>query len=337
MITINTIAKHINGTVFGDGELKVTSMAPPALVEEDGITFASNEPEIEQLRESRAACVITTINTRNYPKTVIRVKDLKLAMTIIYNLMLEIAADEKGVIHPSAIVSKDAVLGKNVSIGPNSVIGRAVRIGDNSIISANCVIGDKVSIGRKTKLYPGVVIYNSSVIGNKVTIHSGTVIGSDGFGYINQEGKTYKVPQMARAVIEDNVEIGANSCIDRGTFADTVIGKGSKLDNHVQVAHNVKLGQNVMIAAQSGIGGSATVGENTLMGGQTGVSDHVHIGKNVKMGAKTGAISDFKDNMSLFGYPAAEATYAKKFHAFLKLLFKNSKKIRKFVRGLPED
>jgi len=182
-----------------------------------------------------------------------------------------------------------------------------------------------------------VSVYELSVIGNNVIIHAGAVIGSDGFGFIPKGDRTLKVPQMGNVVIEDNVEIGANSCIDRGTFTNTVIGKGTKLDNLVQVAHNVKLGRNVLIAGQCGIAGSSTVGDNTMMGGQVGISDHINIGKDVKIGAQSGVTKQtVSDGAVLFGYPARDANEIMRQTAFVSWLYKNAGKIRKLLKKFSE-
>jgi UDP-3-O-[3-hydroxymyristoyl] glucosamine N-acyltransferase len=308
MITVNEIAKLVDGVVEGDGSVSVRNMAPLALAKEGDLTFALSEEEFKAAGSTSASCILTTMEAPSLPKTLLRIKDPKLAIT-----------KTKGIKHPSAVIHESADLDESVSVG------------------ANCVIGKGVKIGSGTVLYPNVTVYDHVVIGNNVIIHSGSVIGADGFGYVPKGGKLYKVPQMGIVVIEDDVEIGANTCIDRGTFTNTVIGKGSKIDNLVQIAHNVKLGKNVIVAGQSGIAGSATIGDNTMMGGNVGVSDHVRIGKNVKMGAKTGAHGHIHDNEVVFGYPSRPAKDAKMLYALMSLFLKHAKKIRTFIRNLPEE
>ncbi|RKY41729.1 MAG: UDP-3-O-(3-hydroxymyristoyl)glucosamine N-acyltransferase [Candidatus Makaraimicrobium thalassicum] len=337
MITVNEIAKLVDGTVGGDGGIHIKGMASSRFAEEGDITFALDGEELERAGKSRASCVLTMVDMENYPKTTLRVGDMKLAITMLYNAMLEMKPPGKGVIHPAAVIAKSAGLGRDVSIGPNAVIGEAARIGDNTTVSANCVIGKNVTIGQRSCLYPNVTVYDCSVIGDRVIIHSGSVIGADGFGYVPREGKIYKVPQMGNVVIEDDVEIGANSCVDRGTFTSTVIGRGVKLDNQVQIAHNVKLGRNVIIAGQSAVAGSSTVGDNTMLGGQVGITDHVSIGSNVKAGAKTGITGNVKDDKVIFGYPAREVADARKLFALLSLLLKNARKFRALLRNSPDD
>ncbi|MCK4852538.1 MAG: UDP-3-O-(3-hydroxymyristoyl)glucosamine N-acyltransferase, partial [Candidatus Omnitrophica bacterium] len=212
------------------------------------------------------------------------------------------------------------------------------RIGPGSDIGAGCVIGDNAAVGTLTRLYPGVIVYDRSVIGDNVIVHAGTVIGADGFGYVPKDGEILKVPQMGRVIIEDDVEIGANSCVDRGTFTDTVIGRGSKLDNLVQVAHNVRIGRNVLIAGQTGIAGSVTVGDNTMMGGQAGISDHINVGRNVRIAAKTGVTKDAKkEGTVLFGYPARDAKEYMKQVAFGTWLYKNAGRIRGLLKRFSDN
>jgi UDP-3-O-[3-hydroxymyristoyl] glucosamine N-acyltransferase len=337
MITVNEMAKLVEGIVEGDGNTSIKGIAPLAFAEEGDLTFALSEEELKKAEGTAASCVLTTMEAPRLSKTLLRIKDPKTSITIIYNAMLGLKPPRKGTIHSSAIISKSAKLGKNVSIGPGAVIGDNARIGDNSTIAANCVFGNDVSVGERTYIYPNVTIYDHTVIGNNVIIHSGAVIGSDGYGFIPKDGKIYKVPQMGRVIIEDDVEVGANTCIDRGTFENTVIGKGTKLDNFIQIAHNVKLGKNVLIAAQCGIAGSATVGDNTMMGGQVGVADHANIGKNVKIGAKAGISGTVRDDEILLRNPARSPLEVRKLDSILSLLVKNAKKVKAFIRKLPEE
>ena len=335
-LSANEIAQFIGGSVSGDGGVKVKDMASIAFAKEGDIIFATNEEELVLAEKSAAECILTDVKKDSYSKTVILVDDIKRALTMMYNAMLEIKPPEKGSIHPTALISETAKLGKNVSVGPFAVIEGNVSIGDNAVIGANCFIGKDTTIGDLSRIYPNVVVYYQTVIGSKVVIHSGSVIGSDGFGYVPKDGKIYKVPQLGNVIIKDNVEIGANTCIDRGTFTTTIIEPFTKIDNLVQIAHNVKINKNVLIAGQSGIAGSSEIGEGTMMGGNVGVADHVKVGKNVKIGAKTGVHGNVRDDKTIFGYPYREAAEAKKLHGLLSLLIKNSGKLRAFLRTLPD-
>jgi len=337
MITVEEIAKLVGGTVYGDGNIRIKDMVSPSFAKEGDMTFAFDDEDFKRAGKTEASCVLAVTNGKNYPKTILQVDDIKLAMTVIYNEMIKLRIHGKGAIHPTAIIDDTAKLGKDVLVGPNVVIGGSTKIGDNVFIGANCVIGKNVTIGEKTYLFPNITVYDCSEIGKNVTIHSGTVIGADGFGYIPKDGKIYKVPQMGKVIIEDDVEIGANVCIDRGTFDTTVIGEGAKIDNLVQIAHNIKIGKNVIIAAQTGIAGSTSIGENTMMGGMVGIADHIKIGKNVKIGGKTGVTGHIRDNEVIFGYPHRTAESARMLHALQGLLLKHSRKFRKFLRTLPDE
>jgi UDP-3-O-[3-hydroxymyristoyl] glucosamine N-acyltransferase len=335
-LSADEISKIIGGKVIGDGATKIKDMSSTAFAKEGDITFASTEEGLLAAEKSKAACVLTTVKKDRYSKPVILIDDIKRALTVMYNAMLEIKPPRKGAVHPTAVVSEKARLGKNVSVGPYAVIEENAEIGDNSVIDANCYVGRETTIGNDCRIYPNTVIYDQTVIRNKVIVHSGSVIGADGFGYVPKGEKIYKVPQLGNVIIEDNVEIGANTCIDRGTFANTVVGQGTKIDNLVQVAHNTRIGKNVLIAGQSGLAGSCEVGDGTMMGGNVGVADHVVIGKNAKIGAKTGVHGNVPEGATIFGYPYREAGEARKLHALLSLLLKKSRKLRAFLRTLPE-
>ncbi len=337
MVKLSDVAKLVGGKVVGDPETEVNGIVAPEFAQENDITFAMDKTDLEAIAVSKAACVLTTMELDNYAKPLLCVGDMKFSMTVLYNAMLKMTPPRKGNIHIKAVVEETATIGENISIGANAVIGKNAVIGDDSTIEENCTIGDNVKVGQKTTLYANVTLYKDVVIGNNVIIHSGTVIGADGFGYIPKDGNIYKVPQLGTVIIEDNVEIGANTCIDRGTFTTTVISKGTKIDNLVQIAHNVKTGKNNLIAAQAGIAGSTIIGDNVMMGGSAGIADHVKIGANAKIGAGSGVTGNVPENGVVFGYPHREATEAKKLHGLLSIILKHSKEFRKFLRDLPEE
>ncbi len=330
------VAGFLGGRVIGDGKVRIRGMESLDFAGEGDITFAFTEDDLMAVSRKRASCAVTTLEKEKYPLTVIRVDDIKKAMTIMYNAMLEVMPPPRGEVHPSAIVADSAKIGKNVTIGPHAVVEERAVLGDNAFIGANCYVGSDVVVGRASRINPNVTIYERTVMGEKVIVHSGTVIGADGFGYVPKGDKIYKVPQMGNVVIGDNVEIGANSCLDRGTFARTEIGPGTKIDNLVQIAHNVKIGRNVLIAAQTGIAGSTVVGDNVMMGGQVGISDHVTIGKDVKLAAKSGISGRVQDGKTLFGYPAREAAQTKQWYALTTVLLKYRRELVYFLRSLPK-
>lgn len=330
------VAQFLGARVIGDGKVRIRGMEDRDFASEGDLTFAVTEPELDYALAGKASCVITTIEKPKYSKTVILVGDIKKALTIMYNAMLEVLPPPKGSVHPSAVVASSARLGKDVTVGPGAVIDERSVIGDNSIIDANCYVGKDVIIGRLVRLFPNVTVYPRTKMGEKVTVHSGTILGADGFGYVPKGDKIYKVPQMGRVIIGDNVEIGANSCIDRGTFTSTEIGSGTKIDNLVQIAHNVKLGKNVLIASQTGIAGSTIVGDNVMMGGQVGVSDHAVIGKDVKLAAKSGISGRVGEGKIMFGYPARDAAETKQMYGLMTVLLNYRLELKRFLRGLPK-
>ncbi|MDP8258258.1 MAG: UDP-3-O-(3-hydroxymyristoyl)glucosamine N-acyltransferase [Candidatus Aadella gelida] len=328
----------LQAELTGDGNLDVNGMAHPDYAKEGEITFADHTEDIAAAEKSKALSFLTEREVEKSSKTVLKVKNLKIAATILHHAFLDEGYIADGKVHPTAVISETAVIGKNVSIGPNAVIGDNTHIGDNTVIEAGCVVRKDTTIGKRCYLYPNVTIYKYVELKDKVIIHSGTSIGSDGFGYLPYNGETYKVPQMGKVIIEENVEIGANSCVDRGTFGNTVIGKNTKVDNLVQIAHNVKMGKNVFLAAQVGIAGSATIGDGVMAGGQAGVADHIKVASNKKISAKCGVIGHIReqDPGEFFGFPAREAREAFRQMAFLAWLNKNSKKIMKMVKSFSE-
>jgi UDP-3-O-[3-hydroxymyristoyl] glucosamine N-acyltransferase len=330
------VAKFLGGRVIGDGKTRIKGIESREFASEGDITYALTAEEIESISGSRASCVLTTIEKEKYSKTVILVDDIKKALTIMYNAMLEVMPPAKGNVHQSAVVASSAKLGKDVTVGPNAVIEEGVKIGDNTVISANCYIGRDVIMGRCCQIFPNVTIYGRTKLGEKVIVHSSTVLGSDGFGYVPKGDKIYKVPQMGNVIVGDNVEIGANSCIDRGTFTYTEIGDGTKIDNLVQIAHNVRLGKNVLIASQTGIAGSTVVGDNVMMGGQVGIADHAVIGKDVKLAAKSGISGRVAPGRIMFGYPARDAAETKQMYGLMSTLFRYRLELKRFLRGLPK-
>lgn len=336
-ITVNMVASYIKATVIGDGNREVTGMMPPKFAKEGDVTFAVNDEMFKLAAKSGAVCVLATEEKVRYPKTILKVDDMKKSMVMMYNAMLSMIPPKEGSIHPTAVVSDTAKLGKNVHLGANAVIEDNVIIGKDSCIGAGCVICENAILGDKVTLKPNVTICSETVIASKVTIHSGTVIGADGFGYVPKDGKIYKVPQMGYVVIEEGVEIGANTCIDRGTFENTVIGAHTKIDNLVQISHNDKIGRQVLIAAQVGVAGSSSIGDGTMMGGQVGIADHADVGKNVKLGAKCGVAGKLGDDEVRLRYPALSVADTRKWDKIFMMMMKNDKKFRKMIKDLPEE
>ncbi len=226
--------------------------------------------------------------------------------------------DTPASVHPSAMIDPSVILSADVGLGPFCSIGAYSRIAKNTILMANVVIGRNVVIGEHSRIYPNVTVYDNTVIGRHVIIHAGCVIGSDGFGFYKKNGRNLKIPHVGKVIIEDDVEIGANSSIDRGTLGETRIGRGTKIDNLVQIAHNVIIGENALIAAQTGIAGSTSIGSDVTMAGQVGIVGHIRIGNRVTIGAQSGVISSIEDGKTVSGYPARDHAESLKKEAYIR-------------------
>jgi len=286
--TAQELADHIGGELRGDGRLTLESVASLKNAGPHDLSYAEEKFEAD-VGNSAAGCVI--VRSGNWPsKTTIAVRNPKLSFARAAALLLAENTDDTG-IHPSATVAPDATIGDRVKIGAGVVIESGAGIGDASVVEAGCYIGKGSSIGNGCTLYPRVVVYKNVSIGNRVIIHAGAVIGADGFGFVNDGKEHVKFPQVGKVIIEDDVEIGANTCIDRGSLETTVIRRGVKLDNLIQIAHNVTIGEHTVIAAQTGISGSSTVGAQCLIGGQVGVGEHAHIDDKAIIGGQGGILN----------------------------------------------
>ncbi|MCB0696144.1 MAG: UDP-3-O-(3-hydroxymyristoyl)glucosamine N-acyltransferase [Chitinophagaceae bacterium] len=326
--TAQQIATLIQGTIEGDPNATISDVAKIEDATAGYLSFVANPKYEEFLYKSKASIIIVNdalVLEQGVSATLIRVKDAYSAFAQLlekYNELKTIGG--KTGIDDSAIVSKSAKIGKDVYIGALSYIGDNVSISDGAKIFPGSFVGDNVSIGKGTVLYAGVKIYDSSIVGENVIIHSGTIIGSDGFGFAPQKDGTYKkIPQIGNVIIEDNVEIGSNTTIDRATMGSTIIRKGVKLDNLIQIAHNVEIGENTVIAAQTGISGSTKIGRNCVIGGQVGIVGHIQIADFTSINAQSGlAKSVTTPNTALTGSPAYE--------------YKSSLKSQAIFRNLPD-
>jgi UDP-3-O-[3-hydroxymyristoyl] glucosamine N-acyltransferase len=282
------VAAHIGGQLRGDGGAVLDSVASLKNAGPNDLSYAEEKFEAD-VQKSRAGCVI--VRSGEWPlTTVIIAKNPKLAFARAAAWLLMEAEDNAG-IHPSATVAPDARTGEGVRIGAGAVIESEAAIGDFTVIEAGCYVGKGVVIGANCTLFPRVVIYKHVSIGNHVIIHAGAVIGADGFGFVRDGAGHVKFPQVGRVVIEDDVEIGANTCIDRGSLETTTIRRGVKLDNLIQIAHNVEIGAHTVIAAQTGISGSSTLGAQCLIGGQVGIGEHARLDDNTIIGGQGGVLN----------------------------------------------
>ncbi|MCX6356403.1 MAG: UDP-3-O-(3-hydroxymyristoyl)glucosamine N-acyltransferase [Candidatus Aureabacteria bacterium] len=319
--TLKEIAALIGGRVEGDGDVVITGASGIKEAREGDLTFLANPKYASLLKETRAAAVVIEEGLQVAPgKPLIRVKNPSIA----FSKLIDLLGPKKLVfpegVHTLAVVSPKAKLGKGVSVGPFAVIEDGAVIGDRAVIRSGVYVGHGAAIGAECHLYPHVIIREGCEIGSRVIIHGGTVIGSDGFGYVAVEGIHHKIPQVGKVVIEDDVEIGSNVTIDRARFDKTIIRKGTKIDNLVQIAHNCDIGENSIIVAQVGISGSTTIGKNVILAGQVGVVGHVTIGDNSIIGAKGGVSKSVPPNSYHIGIPAMDATQFKKiFAAYMRL------------------
>lgn len=319
--TAKQIAKIVHGTIDGDANVKVNKLSKIEEGTNGSLCFLSNPVYTHYIYNSTASIVIVNHDfLPEYPlkTTLIRVENAYVAFATIIEYYNQLTSDRTG-ISELAYISPSAKIGKNVYIGEFVCICKDVILGDNVKIYPQSFIGDNTIIGDNTLLFAGVKIYHANVIGKNCTLHAGVVIGSDGFGFAFQNGKEYKkIAHIGNVIIEDNVEIGANTTIDRGTIDSTIIRKGTKLDNLIQIGHNVEVDENTVIVSQTGIAGSSKIGKNCMIGGQVGIAGHLTIGDNVKIAAKSGVASSFtEDGITIMGAPAMEIkTYKKSFIHF---------------------
>lgn len=311
--TVAEIAQMINGEVDGDGLIVITGINDLQDVGVGELVFAENERWLEKAEESPAAAVITNRSAERATKTFIRVDNPKLAFGMLMHFCAPKISYKPGV-HPTAVIGENVVIEDGVSVQPYAVIEDNARIGKGTVIGASCYVGHGVQVGEKCMFHPNTVIYPFCKIANRVILHAGVVVGADGFGYVEQGGKRVKIPQIGIVVIEDDVEIGANTTIDRATLGKTIIGSGTKIDNLVQIAHNDRIGSNNIFCAQSGISGSCVIGNNVIIAGQAGLADHVTVEDNVIIGAQAGVPSNKKirGNQMVFGAPARSAKDTKR-------------------------
>jgi len=332
--TAGQIADQLNGIVIGDKEVDINSLSKIEEGVKGSLTFLANPKYTEYIYNTKASAAIVSDDfkpTKEIKTTLIKVKDPYSSFTTLLELFNTNNTNESG-------ISKLSEINKSSKVSSSSFIGSFTIIGKNSIVEDKCFIheqvfiGDNVKIGSGTKIYPGVKILNDTVIGKNCIIHSLCCIGSDGFGFApNDDGSYKKIPQTGNVIIEDNVEIGSNSTIDRATIGSTIIKKGVKLDNQIQIAHNVEIGENTAIAAQSGIAGSTKIGKNCMIGGQVGIIGHIKIGDNVKIQAQAGVTSDIESNSRITGTPAINYMNYNKSYIHFKNLPEIVKKIDKKI------
>jgi UDP-3-O-[3-hydroxymyristoyl] glucosamine N-acyltransferase len=300
---LKELAEWVGGKVIGDGEVEILGVASIDEAKAGQITFIANPKYLPKMSQTEASAIIVSPEVTQAEKPLLSVVNPQLAFAKVVGLFCSSPYQPKGV-DPRAWISPTARLGKDLTIYPFVYIGDRCQIGDRVTLYPGVSIGEDCSIGEESVIYPNVSIYSRTVIGKRVILHSGVVVGSDGFGYAKDGRKNVKIPQVGSTEIEDDVEIGANSTIDRAALGKTIIRRGVKIDNLVQVAHNVVIGEDSIIVAQVGISGSTRIGSNVILAGQVGVVDHVEIGDNVRVGAQSGVPYDLAPNQGYTGSPA---------------------------------
>ena len=327
------IAEILEGEVIGNPDAEVFTLSKIEEGDVGSLTFLSNPKYNNYIYSTRASVVIVNksfVAENEILATIIKVNDAYDAFSQILEFYNQ-AKNNKSGIEPQTVISENVKYGENLYLGSFSYIGNNVILGNNVKIHQNCFIGDNVTIGNNVSIFAGAKIHSETIIGNNCAIYSGVVIGADGFGFAPQTDGTFKkIPQIGNVIIEDNVDIGACTTIDRATMGSTIIRKGVKLDNQIQIAHNVEIGENTVIAAQTGIAGTSKIGKNCMIGGQVGIVGHLTIGDNVRIQAQSGVSRNIKDNEILQGSP----TFAYNDFAKSYVHFKNLPKIVTEIEAL---
>ena len=301
--TAAEIAKHLQGEVVGDASVVLNNFAPADAARKGDLTFAENEEYFSQAEQSATSAILVNNHFTSDKKVLIRVANPRVAFAKVLPLFFPEQKFSPGV-HATALADKSAKVDPTAHIGPHCVIEAGAQIGARTVLRCGNHIGENCQLGDDVKIFPNVTIYSRTKIGNRVSIHAGSVIGSDGFGYVFDEGAHRKVPQIGNVIIGDDVEIGANVTIDRGALGPTIISKGTKIDNLVQIAHNVVIGENCLVISQTGISGSTKLGNFVTLAGQVGLAGHLKIGDGAVIAAQSGVMHDVPAGEKWFGYPA---------------------------------
>jgi UDP-3-O-[3-hydroxymyristoyl] glucosamine N-acyltransferase len=300
---LQDLAVAIGAVLDGDGTVEVTAVAEPERAVAGALVMVRDLRRLPDAERGPAAALLLPLDAPPSRKPAVRAPDPRLALARALAVLYPWPRPPGGV-HPTAQVAASARLGRGVHVGAYCVIGEDTALGDGVVVMEGCVLGRQVTVGDDTRLYPRVVVYDRTVIGRRVIVHAGAVLGADGFGYATSGGDHVKIPHVGRVVIEDDVEIGANTTVDRATLGETRIGAGTKVDNLVQIAHNVTIGRGVLIAGQTGISGSVTIGDGAILAGQVGVRDHVRIGERAVVLARAVVTRDVAAGTVVSGDPA---------------------------------
>ena len=301
--TAADIAAHLEGEVVGDSSASLSGFASAEGAKAGDLTFAENDYYFTRAEQGAAAAILVPMEFTTSRKVLIRVRNPRVAFAKVLPLFFPPPVFSPGV-HPTAVISPTASIHPSASIAALCVVGDDVKIGAGTVVESGCHLGARVELGENCHLFPRVTLYAQVRLANRVIIHSGTVIGSDGFGYVFESGRHLKIPQVGSVMIHDDVEIGANVTVDRGALGPTVISKGTKIDNLVQIGHNVVIGEHSVLVAQVGVAGSTRLGNNVTLGGQVGVAGHLKLGNQVTVAAQSGVMHDVPDGEKWLGSPA---------------------------------
>lgn len=332
---LGELSKIVGGRIVGDPDLDITGVSGIEKAVKGEITFFTEKKDPAAIAQTAASAVIVAKELKGTELSQLVSENPLYTFARVLEVFHKKSHVPSG-ISKRASVGKGLKTGKDISIGDLAIISDNVSLGSNVVISEGCYIGEGVSIGDGSYIYPNVTIREKVKIGSNVTVHSGTVIGADGFGYVLEKGTHYKIPQVGGVIVGDDVEIGSNVVIDRATTDSTVIGQGTKIDNLVQIAHNVRIGKNCIIVAQAGIAGSAEIGDGVILAGQSGVRDHIKIGNGSILGAMSGAGSDIPDNEIYLGAPALPHETWMRANHFFPRLPDYAKRIKKLEKKLDD-
>jgi UDP-3-O-[3-hydroxymyristoyl] glucosamine N-acyltransferase len=323
------IAHLLGGKLRGEGDREIRGVAALESAGPDELTFAAGERALALARSSQAGCVLVAEGVSVEGLTTIAVAHPKFAFVRAAELLRPPVVPVAG-IHPTAVIASNAQLAPDVSVGPHVVIEEGVSVGRGTCLGAGVFLGEGAQVGAECVLHPRVTLYPGARIGNRVILHAGVVVGSDGFGYVFAEGRQHKFPQLGQVIVEDDVEIGANTTLDRGSLGVTVVGQGTKIDNLVQIAHNVKIGRHCVIAAQTGISGSVEIGDYVVMGGQVGIGDHARVEDGAVLGGGAGILPGkiVRKGETVWGSPARPLAEFKRMYAHLSHLPSLAQKVK---------
>jgi len=335
-LTLREIADRVGGQVEGNDKVAITGAAPIQTATGCEISFVANERYAKYLQTTHAAAVVLDLKTKCSHLPVLRHPNPYLAFAYVIDLLYPEAPLLQPGIDPAAVVEKDSAVDSTAAIGPLCHLRSGASVRKGSQLVSSVFLGCNASVGENCLLYPGVRIMDDCRIGNNVIIHSSTVIGSDGFGFAESERGLKKIKQIGWVEIDDDVEIGSNTSIDRGALGPTKIGRGTKIDNLVQIAHNVEIGENCIIVSQVGISGSTKIGNGVVLAGQVGVVGHVEIGDGVRVGAQSGVPRSIPAGKTVFGYPARDIMETKRIEAALTRLPELLKRVRRIEEKLSE-